>query len=542
LRPSPGSGDVGLPAGTVAAATIPTQAARRIVRPATLVAATAALLSPGLVLGPSLDASVFVLAGVRIREGYMPYRDLWDHKPPGAYLLNAFGQVALPWLDPWLVSWILTFAVTAAAILIFDNLLRRRLSSILAWLSSLVCLVGIAWYPAAVGGGMTESFALLPLVAALWMTACRPRTWPAAAGAGVLLSIACVMSLQALPPAVVLAVTATTGEKGARTARKVARRAVALVAGGAVLPLAILGWLIAGGALDSALDQLVTYNAAYRGTGTDSSKDLLVAAMTLGWLILPAGVTVVRMVRAPRAFDRVHWAVLAWVSVSAVYAGYQGRLNFHYLILLAPPLTLLAAQGAQWQWAAIRSQDRAFRIRAIALSGTIACLMVISAAIGGQLAGIMTGHAAETKAESDATSAWLRTNTPASATVFVWGDDTRIYLSSGRNPYDQFVYQYPLVTPGYWSADRTSALLAKWEAAPPAVIVDGPGAVPMLRANPTDFDTSDLRNLDTFGPLRDYVRQHYRFAATFPDHDVYVYGPASTTAGRPVPAGGCGPE
>jgi hypothetical protein len=507
-----------------------------------LVAVTAALLSPGLVLGPSLDASVFVFAGVRIREGYMPYRDLWDHKPPGVYLLNAFGQVALPWLDPWLVSWILTFAVTAVAILIFDNLLRRRLSPGLAWISSLVCLVVIAWYPAAVGGGMTESFALLPLVAALWTIACRRRTWPAAAGVGVLLSIACLLSLQALPAAVVLAVVAGTGEKGARTAVEVVRRVAGLVAGGAVLPLAILGWLIAGGALNSALDQLVTYNAAYRGTGTDSTQGLLVAALTLGWLILAAGVTVARMVRAPGTFDRVHWSALAWVSAFALYAGYQGRLNSHYLILLAPPLTLLAAHGVQWQWIAIRAQDRALRIRAFALSSTVACLLVISAASGGQLVGIMTSHAAETKAGSDATSAWLRANTPASATVFVWGDDTRIYLSSGRSPYDQFVYQYPLVTPGYWSADRTSALLAKWEASPPSVIVDGPGAVPMLRANPTDFDTSDLRNLDTFGPVRDYVRQHYRFAATFPDHDVYVYGPASAAANSRARTGGRGPE
>ncbi len=502
----------------------------RLTRPASLVAAAAVLLSPGLVLGPSLDASVFVFAGARIREGFMPYRDLWDHKPPGAYLVDAFGQAVLPWLDPWLVSWLITFVVTAAAILIIDNLFKRRLSPVLAWFSSLVCLVVIAWYPAAAGGGMTESFALLPLAAALWTIACRPRTWPVAAGVGVLLSVACLMSLQAVPPAAVIGVVACTGEKGSRTARDVVRRAVGMVLGGAVLPLAVLAWLLAGGAMSSFLDQIVTYNAAYRQTGADSTKDLLVAVLTFGWLLLPAGVTVARMVRAPRAFDRVHWSALAWIAVFALYAGYQGRLNFHYAILLAPPLTLLAAHGVQWQLVAAKSKDQALRVRAISIAGASACLLLISAAIAGQLVGTMTSHAGETEAASDATATWIRANTPASATVFVWGDDTRVYLYSNRSPYDQFVYQYPLVTPGYWSVDRTSALLAEWESSPPSVIVDGPGAVPMFRASPTDFDSSDLRNLDTLGPLRDYARQHYRLAATFPDHDVYLYVPVPAAA------------
>ena len=69
----------------------------RIARPASLVALTAGLLSPGLWLGPRLRTPpVFVLAGMRIRDGSMPYKDLWDHKPPGAYLINAVGQRSCP--------------------------------------------------------------------------------------------------------------------------------------------------------------------------------------------------------------------------------------------------------------------------------------------------------------------------------------------------------------------------------------------------------------------------------------------------------------
>jgi len=154
----------------------------------------AMLLGPGLVTGPLGDSAVFVLEGSRIREGYMPYRDLWDQKPPGVYLINALGQMALPWVNAWLISWLLTLASTAAAVLLIDLLLRRRLSSSASWGWSLVSCVGVACYPIALGGGLTESFALLPLVAALLAIAAWPRTWLTAIAIGCALSCACILS------------------------------------------------------------------------------------------------------------------------------------------------------------------------------------------------------------------------------------------------------------------------------------------------------------------------------------------------------------
>ena len=486
-----------------------------IARSVSLVALTAILFSPGLWLGAPLDAAVFVLAGVRIRDGYVPYKDLWDHKPPGAYLLNAMGQTVLPWLDPWLVSWLLTVVFTGAAILIVDRLLRLRLSPIVSFVGSLLCLAGMAVYPVALGGGATESFAILPLVAALWAIASSLPTWPRSALIGCLLGLACLLSMQALAAAVVLfAVTvAGGGMVGA------ARRVCAAIVGGAALPLAVIGWLAARGALGDAIDQIVTYNSAYRASADLSLEMVVVTLLLFGGLAVPVAITVARMARRPRAFDRVDWACLAWSGAFVAYIVFQGRIYLHYWILLLPPISLLAGSGLGWLVGQLKSPNRRLKTRAIGLVTASAFAFSISAMMASQLIWTTTKRASDLKIPTDETAAWVKASTPASATVFVWGDDPVLYLASDRDPYDRYVYEFPLTTAGYWSTDRTAMLLAVWTASPPPVVVESPSSAPMLRPPQAH---ADPRADDTLAPLRDFVRGHYRLAATFGDHDVYL--------------------
>jgi len=496
-----------------------------MLRPASLVAIVAVLLAPGLVEGPSPDAAVFVLMGLRIRAGDMPYRDLWDHKPPGTYLLNALSQSAFPWLDPWLLCWLLSVVSTALAVLLLFRLLHGRVSTGMAWFWSGVCAVAVASYPTALGGGYTETFALLPLVAALSLVDSRRGSWPVAGTIGGLLGIACLISVQSIPAAAALAGAAALTTEGLRVS---ARRSVSLLTGGLVPPLLVLGWLVAGGALGAIVDQLLIYSVAYRATSPGLLVVLAVVVLWLACLLLPSLVAIARLVRSPRSSGRIDWVCLAWLVGYAAFVGYQNRMYLHYVILVLPPLALLAAPTFSGLWARIGSPRAGVRRLAFGLSAATIAMVLVGAVFAAEVTEVALGDASRWRVASSATAEWLSANTRASARLFVWGDHPDLYLAAHRVPYGRYVYQYPMVTQGYWSAQKTEDLIKAWEADPPEIIVETPTDVPLFEVR---TESGDGRDYDSLEPLREFVRGHYRLAATTGGLHVYLLVPGVATGG-----------
>ncbi len=113
----------------------------------------------------SRDSGVFLYTGWRILQGEIPYRDIWDHKTPGIFYLDALG-LALDADSLWGVWGLEWLFVCAATILLF-LLVRRLFGALSAMVSLSMVLFVLADLLA--GGNLTQLPALPFQAGGLWL-------------------------------------------------------------------------------------------------------------------------------------------------------------------------------------------------------------------------------------------------------------------------------------------------------------------------------------------------------------------------------------
>jgi hypothetical protein len=488
-----------------------------------------ALLAPGLLVGPSLDAAVFSDIGGRLLDSVVPYVGAWDHKPPGIYLLSAVAQASLGWLGPWTADWLLSLGASAGLGLAVAAVLRRLDVSGLPRAGAAVgATVFASQFLLALGGGLTEAPAAL-LVALALVLALGSTSAFRLAGIGALIGAAFLVSVQLVPAGAGVLLLALTLRPGERL------RTSITMGVGLAIPLALVAaWLGVIGALPAALDAVVRYSTAYRGSSGEYGA--ILAAPVAAWTVLASLFLVTpallgTLARVPPVGRSVAIASMLWIGLSLVLFVVQGRFYAHYAIPLAVPLGILAGLGLQ------RMTESWRRARTLGRRALIILPRATTLAVS-LFAGIVSGAMQLTpiqdeSARMDAVATRLR-QLP-SGTLLVWGNAPRLYDLTGRVPATRYSYLYPLTTPGYTTDAMIEDVARELAAEPPEVIVDAgsaapgqPGFLPLLIDRPI---ATDGRDLDLLDPLRAFVGERYDLAATVAGWPIYVLrsaeGPAT---------------
>jgi len=487
-----------------------------------LVIAAAGML-PGLSIGPSLDASVFSTVGWRLAGGDLLYTATWDHKPPGNYAAHWLAHSLAS--DPhtsWLITWSLTvvcIAVTAYAVWAILSETGRTWS---AAISSLLVAWVLSNYLLTLGGGLGESFGTVPASLAIVVAATTrqvPWRWLVVGG---LIAIAGVVSLQTIPAVAAVAVLGWSADL-----RIVARRAGVVALGGSIILAVAAVPLVVGGTLGAAIDALVAYSAAYQqevaaGGGAAGSPPALLpwVFLLLVPLVVPAAMGLLQG-RRDAFRRRLLLASAAWLGAGVILIAIQGRLYGHYVIPLVVPLGLMAGIGLELMRRRL-PRRRAGPVLLIApMAAALALAMVVGAA-GAPMEQRWIRDSNERAAQVAPVVADL---VAPGETIFVWGNEPRLYELADRAPATRWIYLYPLLTAGYATPERIAEVRAELAAAPPGGVIDAgspgpgePGMPPLLIDRPV---STDGRDQDLLDPLRAFIRENYELAGIVDGWPVY---------------------
>lgn len=356
----------------------------------TAVAAGALLLRCVSIAEPlGIDQSLWASAVRGMSRGQLLYRDVWEQRPPGIYLLYLAAFRTLGWTAST-VAWLDVLAAAATALLLY------RLATVLsgpgtgAAAAALYAALTMPAWLYSHGGflerSVCETFIVVCVGLAFWC-AVRYRERASLAVAlcfGLLVGAAAVLKPNAALyfPAVFLWAVLYQRERASRSPQFLIRVAVAGAIGAAVVPLATLAWLWHLGLLEEARIAVVDFNRFYVAQGMTVGGYALTFSKAI-WLRIKtdplwlagavgAAVALAELWRSRRLPPLAGLAVL-WGGAAALAIVVNGaRLFNSYFIQALAPLALLSA----WLLAGPFPASRGRRLLALATALVMAVLLV----------------------------------------------------------------------------------------------------------------------------------------------------------------------
>lgn len=466
-----------------------------------LVLAVLVPASPSFQEYPSGDSGIFLYTGWRVTQGALPYRDVWDHKAPLIYVIDAVGLAVSG--SRWGVWGVEVVSLWIAALLAF-RVFQRTFGTLTAVYASVAWLVNA--FLTMDGGNYTTEYALPFQFALLLVFVSTPQSVPSARRAfvlGILSGLLFWLKQNdiGIPLAIVLFLVLMCLQQAHRRASLVALGAmsagVLLVSAIVILPFVLQRALL------EFWDAVFLFNFVYiEETWLDRLIVLrflpvflpaigLAVFAVVGWLVaaltfangvwarrnlrgldvavfeslggdFTAGVT--KSFPPARRVRLLALCVLAF-PIELVLVSISGNRFDHYYLALLPVLSVLAAftfEGVL-EWVA---RIRPTRGWVTVFTAVFVVVLVLFAAEPIQTR-LQLLNARRAPALADTI---LRLTEPSDQ-VFIWGWNAFALVETQRQTPTRFIYVTPLVRRGYAQEAKAFELLHALLTQPPRLIV-----------------------------------------------------------------------
>jgi hypothetical protein len=494
------------------------------------------------------DQGIYATVGSGMLAGKVPYRDLWDFKPPGIFFIFALAEAL--------------FGHTMAA----SRILEAIGLVIMAW-----AMAGLSerWYGSRTPGwlgaaiaaivhveldfwhtGQPESFGGFLTVLSLWLVtypgkrAWRPLFWGLA---GVLLGFSSLLK----PPlgGVGIVIFAYALRRGKGVGYRQLVFCLGALAAGALLPFfACFGWFWVRGGSAAMVWTLRDFVPGYTALGWQGEHRALemlyfaaVEAVTRFSALIAIGfVSALMLPPVSESEQPSSFLLLGCCIVQITGIALQAKFFQYHYGATTPLLALLAGLGwyKLWTRAWVRRPNGPL-VFGVAVFGALLMRKPVKDVPGSVLdrawaraqflvrrgdfdsrekLDAALHRAADYDLASDRrVAAYILAHTKASDSLLIWGFEPVIYWITGRRPATRFIYDVPQRS--QWQTEISQRLFMQevTRNRPAIVVVQHNDVFPGVTGRMTD----SYADLERFAELDQYVDQHYRLVTTIDDFDLY---------------------
>ncbi len=456
----------------------------------------------------STDSLVFIYIGKKMHLGYVPYKDLFDHKGPVLYFIQYLGTLDKHQLTLWVME-ILNMLGAAVFLLktakLFTN--KKAFQYFAVFSSIIVC--GADTFDR---GNYTEEWALPWIAAALFIClkalkedkySFKNMLWLGFGFAFVLLlrvnmAVAWVVFIP------IIGIRLLIKKRWADIFKCV----FGFIAGAAVVIVPTVIYELATDSFGDMLKYYIDFNFAY--TASDATAFNIIAIMFV--LLIEMNILLVAvslfLSLSKKNKGKLYWFNLAFLFISLFLTSISGRQYSHYAVILIPAMIVPLVTGLEFVSEKLEKAEKPLK------SASIKAVPLLCVC----LASVLVFFAAETVFDNvepedranPVLAEYINENTGAEDDVLVLGNNAYFYYACNRSTENKFFYQGPPVNV---SDKLYEEFLAECERVPSDYIV--------VAESTADYETGDSNLWDFVRRIEAGVESGSFTADRFEDFTVY---------------------
>lgn len=466
---------------------------------------------------PSWDSGIFLYTGWRLTQGDVLYLDVWDHKPPLVFVINAVG-VMLGSGSRWGV-WAIEFVSMLGAALLAFNLIRRAFGILPAVYASVAWMVNA--FVTMDGGNYTTEYGLPLQFGLLWLVGTAPESGISMRRAFVLGILGALLFwLRQNDIGIPLALVLLFALDFARGQHRQSLRALVAMTGGAALVSAfVILPILLQRTLAEFWDGAFLYNFEYIG---DSWIRRLISLRILPITLPALGLTILALVgwliaalaflnglgrrsavwhnwsdalerlwgerthNNPDALTRIQVVrlftlVMIALPIECFFVSLSGSGFDHYFLALLPVFSVLAAFTFRILLAALERAGLVYGVRVAFVVLVLGLLVVLSTEYVRPILQRITSR------ENSALIAYILANTDPQDRVLIWSGETRINFLAKRASPMRYAHTYLLRRSSPTRQSRLRRAMTDLMRNKPRWIIGEPNSEPLL----SQFSTAE---------------------------------------------------